>query len=151
MATIGSWAPPVKTPSLAPAATTTSSARALRIVCTATPATIRYTGRGGKGDRLQGGLGQDKLFGQEGNDFANAIDGQTNDFVDCGRGAKDVAAIDVTENDFDNFARNCERVYIGVGPFPLRSAAHSGTDLSSIDTLEEAEQAEADGLLKQIR
>lgn len=106
---------------------------------------------GGHGDRLQGGLGQDELFGQEGNDFVNAIDGQTNDFVNCGRGSKDVAGIDVANNDFDNLARNCERVYFGIGPFRLGGAADSGIDLSSIDTLEEAEQAEAEGLLKQMK
>lgn len=110
---------------------------------------------GGRGDRLQGGLGKDQLFGQKGNDFANAIDGQTNDFVDCGLGNRDVAGIDIKGEfeDIDRFARNCERVYVGFGPFPLSrtATAESGTDLSSIDTLQEAEQAEADGLLKQIK
>jgi Ca2+-binding RTX toxin-like protein len=109
---------------------------------------------GGRGDRLQGGLGQDKLFGQGGNDFANAIDGQANDSINCGRGSKDVAGVDFLNFGarVDNFAQNCERVYVGVGPFPVRGASSdSGIDLSSIDTAEEAEAAEADGLLKQIR
>ena len=53
-------------------------------------------------------------------------------------------------------AENCEFVYVGRGPFPngpFDPAARggSGTDLSAIDTRAEAEQAEADGLLKQIR
>ncbi|MBA2617679.1 MAG: hypothetical protein H0U91_05850 [Rubrobacter sp.] len=134
--------------------------------------------RGGNGgDRLQGGLGPDDLFGQNGNDFVNAIDGQTNDFVDCGDGEFDVAGIDVegfggpegdvegfgvSPSDTDIFALNCEAVYLGIGPIstgpigepgPIGGEARSGpgTDLSAIDTLEEAEQAEADGLLRQIR
>lgn len=118
---------------------------------------------GGKGnDRLQTGLGRDALFGDGGNDFVNAIDGQTNDFVDCGNGEFDVAGIDVEGfmgpgGDADIIVPNCEAVYIGIGPIgepgPLSGEARSGpgTDLSAIDTLEEAEQAEADGLLKQIK
>ena len=49
---------------------------------------------GNGGDRIQGGLAGDDLFGQTGNDFVNAIDGQTNDFVDCGEGEFDIAGID---------------------------------------------------------
>ena len=119
---------------------------------------------GGKGDdRLQVGLGQDLLFGDAGGDFANAIDGQTNDFVDCGGGEGDAAGIDADffsgSEETDAFAPNCEEVYVGIGPFPSGGAgpagaearSSSGTDLSAIDTVEEAERAEADGLLRQIR
>ncbi len=106
---------------------------------------------GGRGDDLQGGLGEDELFGQEGNDFANAIDGQTNDRVNCGKGAEDVAGIDGFAAG-DQFAQNCEFLYVAT---PTAGAAEagsgSGTDLSAIDTVEEAEAAEAEGLLKQIR
>ena len=110
---------------------------------------------GGKSDTLQGGLGKDELFGQEGFDFANAIDGQTNDRVNCGRGF-DVAAIDDFEIAFgepgapaDQVSQNCEVLYVGV--VIGNQAAASSVDLSAIDTREEAEAAEADGLLKQIR
>jgi Ca2+-binding RTX toxin-like protein len=108
---------------------------------------------GDQGDRLQAGTGQDDLFGQQGNDFVNAIDGQFNDSVDCGEGENDVAAVDgvIFGGDGDEFAPNCERLYFGVpgGVSTARGAA--GTDLSTIDTLEEAERAEAEGLLRQIR
>jgi Ca2+-binding RTX toxin-like protein len=116
---------------------------------------------GGNGnDRLQVGTGQDELFGQGGFDFVNAIDLQTNDRVDCGPG-DDIAGIDdftifipVEEADF--VAPNCEILYVGVpdfviGPASAAARGESGTDLSAIDTRAEAEQAEADGLLKQIR
>jgi Ca2+-binding RTX toxin-like protein len=110
---------------------------------------------GGKSDTLQGGLGKDELFGQEGSDFANALDGQANDRVNCGRGF-DVAAIDDFEFAFndpgapaDQVSQNCELLYVGVVQFDNRAA--SSVDLSAIDTREEAEAAEADGLLKQIR
>ena len=113
---------------------------------------------GGEADWLQGGLGDDDLFGQGGNDFANAIDGQTNDRVDCGKGAEDVAGIDAPTGALDPsdpFADNCEFLYFAVGPVPIKPegarAASSGTDLSAIDTREEAEAAEAEGLLEQIR
>ena len=122
---------------------------------------------GGKGaDQLQAGLGQDELFGNSGNDFANAIDGQYNDRVDCGRGEEDVTAIDRGQGEGSRrepVAENCEFVYVGRGPFPTGPFAfdpaaldESGTDLSAIDlsdidTRAEAEQAETDGLLKQIR
>ncbi len=110
---------------------------------------------GGKGDQLQGGLGKDELFGQEGFDIANALDGQANDRVNCGRGF-DVAAIDDFEIAFqdpgapaDQVSQNCELLYVGV--VIGNQAAASSVDLSAIDTREEAEAAEADGLLKQIR
>jgi hemolysin type calcium-binding protein len=111
---------------------------------------------GGKSDTLQGGLGQDELFGQQGSDFANALDGQANDRVNCGRGF-DVAAIDDFEIAFgepgapaDQVSQNCELLYVGVVIFDGPAAA-SSVDLSAIDTREEAEAAEADGLLKQVR
>ena len=108
---------------------------------------------GGKGDRLQSGQGQDELFGQEGSDFANAIDGQGNDRVNCGKG-NDLAGIDTMFG--DQVSANCESVYIGIGPLPneplgAEAGSGSGTVLSAIDTLEEAEAAEAKGLLRQIR
>ncbi len=123
---------------------------------------------GGKGDdRLQSGLGQDELFGGPGDDFANAIDRQLNDRIDCGTG-EDVAGIDeddttTPQGGEDIFAPNCEMVYIAFGPvlpgpgqpptdFAIEEArGESGTDLSAIDTVKEAEQAEAAGLLRQIR
>ena len=110
---------------------------------------------GGKSDTLQGGLGKDELFGQEGFDIANALDGQANDRVNCGRGF-DVAAIDDFEIAFqdpgapaDQVSQNCEVLYVGV--VIGNQAAASSVDLSAIDTREEAEAAEADGLLKQIK
>ena len=111
---------------------------------------------GGKGDRLQGGLGRDDLFGQQGNDFANAIDGQVNDRVNCGRGANDIAGIDDFDFAFgsggaDQVAQNCEFLYVPVPIFDPNARAASSSDLSAIDTVEEAEAAEAEGLLKQIR
>ncbi len=124
---------------------------------------------GGKGDdRLQSGLGRDELFGGPGDDFANAIDRQFNDRIDCGPGDEDVAGIDeddttTPQGGEDEFAPNCEKVYIAFGPvFPgpgqpptdfaiEETRGESGTDLSAIDTVKEAEQAEADGLLRQIR
>lgn len=114
---------------------------------------------GGDGrDRLQGGTGQDDLFGQQGNDFVNAIDLQPNDLVDCGQGDMDVAGIDafgifIPVEQTDEVAPNCELLYVGIpfGPVSQESRAGSGPDLSSIDTRAEAEQAEADGLLRQIR
>ena len=115
---------------------------------------------GGKGDdRLQVGLGQDDLFGDAGDDFANAIDGQTNDRVDCGPGVEDVAGVDLLAGVVDRFSANCEFVYYGSTrppsppppPFGATARGESGTDLSAIDTHAEAEQAEADGLLRQIR
>ena len=124
---------------------------------------------GGKGDdRLQSGLGRDELFGGKGDDFANAIDGQLNDRIDCGPGDEDVAGIDEADTTTpqggeDEFAPNCEKVYIAFGPvnpgpgqpptdFAVEEArGESGTDLSAIDTVKEAEQAEAAGLLRQIR
>ena len=112
-------------------------------------------GGGGRSDLLQGGLGQDDLFGQKGFDFANALDGQANDRVDCGRGF-DVAAIDDFEFAFgepgapaDQVSQNCELLYVGVVQFDNRAASSSA--LLSIDTREEAEAAEADGLLEQVR
>ena len=116
---------------------------------------------GDKGDRIQGGTGQDDLFGQTGNDFVNAIDLQPNDRVDCGEGEFDIAGID----DFtifspfemaDEVAPNCEVLYVGVptgngGPASKGTPSDSGTNLSAIDTRAEAEQAAADGLLRQIR
>jgi Ca2+-binding RTX toxin-like protein len=114
---------------------------------------------GGDGrDRLQGGTGQDDLFGQQGNDFVNAIDLQPNDLVDCGQGDMDVAGIDafgifIPVDETDEVAPNCELLYVGIalGPVSLESRDGSGPNLSSIDTRAEAEQAEADGLLRQIR
>jgi hypothetical protein len=119
---------------------------------------------GGKGnDRLQSGLGQDELFGAAGSDFVNAIDGQYNDVVDCGSGDGDVAGIDIElfegSQRADQFSENCEFVYVGIGPIPggifgpasMESRGASSTDLQSIDTRAEAEAAEAEGLLKQIR
>ncbi len=105
------------------------------------------------------GLGQDELFGD---DFANAIDGQTDDRLDCGPGAEDVAGIDdfsifipVAEADF--VAPDCELLYVGVPDFVIGPAGEeeardeSGANLSAIGTRAEAERAEADGLLRQIR
>jgi hypothetical protein len=115
---------------------------------------------GGKGaDRLQAGLGQDDLFGDAGDDFANAIDGQTNDRIDCGPGAGDVAGVDLMAGVVDRFSASCEFVYYGSTrpppppppPFAPTARGGSGTDLSAIDTRAEAEQAEEDGLLRQIR
>ena len=110
---------------------------------------------GDQGDRLQAGMGQDDLFGQQGNDFVNAIDLQTNDRVDCGPGDDDIAGIDdlffVPDGGADLVAPNCEQSYVGV-PGGIPSAQNgAGPDLSSIDTRAEAEQAEVDGLLRQIR
>jgi len=111
-------------------------------------------------DRLQVGLGRDEVFGQGGNDFVNAIDLQTNDRVDY-RPGDDIAGIDdfsivipVAEADF--VAPNRELLYVGVpnfviGPAGAAARGESGTDPSAIDTRAEAEQAETDGLLKQIR
>lgn len=103
---------------------------------------------GGDGrDRLQGGTGQDALFGQQGNDL-----------VDCGQGDMDVAGIDafgifIPVEATDEVAPNCELLYVGIpfGPVSQESRAGSGPDLSSFDARAEAEQAEADGLLRQIR
>lgn len=113
---------------------------------------------GGKGDdRLQSGLGQDELFGQQGNDFVNVIDGQPNDFVDCGSGEFDVAGVDAfffgEDSESDEISPNCDAIYAGVPIWWMVGTERSGPgmDLSAIDTLKEAEQAEADGLLKQIR
>jgi hypothetical protein len=113
---------------------------------------------GPQGDRIQGGTGQDDLFGQQGNDFVNAIDLQTNDSVDCGEGDFDVAGIDggFFQEDTDEVAPNCELLYVRVpiGPgVPLSTEARGGDgpDLSSIDTRQETERAEAEGLLTQIR
>ena len=107
-------------------------------------------GKGGQ-DRLFGDSGDDELFGQEGNDFANAIDGQANDRVNCGRGANDIAGIDGFAAG-DRVAQNCEFLYVAT---PTAGAADAesgpGADLSAIDTVEEAEAAEAEGLLKQVR
>ena len=109
---------------------------------------------GDQGDRLQAGMGQDDLFGQQGNDFVNVIDLQTNGRVDCGPG-DDIVGIDdlffVPDGGADFVAPNCESLYVGVlGSIPLAQGG-AGPDLSSIDTRAEAEQAEADGLLRQIR
>jgi hypothetical protein len=114
---------------------------------------------GGQGDRLQSGLGQDRLYGQEGNDFANAIDMQVNDRINCGTGNRDVAGFD--DRDFifgngneDQVAQNCEFWYVapgGVIPANSTEASDSNMDLSNIDTVEEAEAAEAAGLLKQVK
>lgn len=59
----------------------------------------------------------------------------------------------------DFVAPNCEVLYVGVpmdnggttGPVGAASREQSGADLSAIDTRAEAERAEADGLLRQIR
>lgn len=108
---------------------------------------------GNQGDRLQAGMGQDDLYGQTGSDFLNAIDGQTNDLVDCGEGEFDVAAIDgfLFSEDADEVAPNCEMLYVGVPIGGPSARGEASTDLSAIDTPEEAAQAEADGLLRQIR
>ena len=109
---------------------------------------------GGDGrDRLQGGLGQDELYGQAGNDFVNAIDGQVNDFVDCGEGENDVAGIDgfFFGQDSDQIAENCENLYLAIPGGVGVQVGGDTADLSYIDTVEEAEKAEADGLLRQIR
>ncbi len=118
---------------------------------------------GDQGDRIQGGTGQDDLFGRAGNDFVNAIDLQPNDRVDCGEGEFDIAGIDdfsffFPVEEADEVAPNCEVLYVGtfdfggtIGPVGAESRDDSGTDLSAIDTRAEAEQAEADGLLRQIR
>jgi hypothetical protein len=119
---------------------------------------------GERSDRIQGGLGEDDLFGQSGNDFVNAIDGQTNDLVDCGEGGNDIAGIDAFSifapvEEADEVAPNCESLYVGIpvgsggpiGSLGAESRGDSGPDLPDIDTREEAERAEADGLLRQIR
>jgi hypothetical protein len=120
---------------------------------------------GGKGDdRLQSGLGQDVLFGDSGSDFVNAIDGQYNDVVDCGEGDGDVAAADIDlfsegSGRADQFSENCEFLYVGIGPIPggifgpasVESRGASSTNLQGIDTRAEAEAAEAEGMLKQIK
>ncbi len=108
------------------------------------------------------GLGQNELFGDVGDDFVNAFDGQTNDRVDCGEGEFDVDGID----DFtifsllervDEVAPSCEVLYVDVpiigngGLSSEGTRSDSGTNLSAIDTRAEAERAEADGLLRQIR
>ncbi len=114
---------------------------------------------GGSNDRLQGGLGRDYLSGQLGNDFVNVIDGQANDRALCGPGPRDLAGIDDfdfrpdTRNNQDFFAISCEFVYVATGPFPNPKGPSSrdASDLASIDTRAEAEEAEAAGLLRQLR
>jgi Ca2+-binding RTX toxin-like protein len=117
--------------------------------------------RGGNGaDRLHAGLGNDRLLGQDGKDFANAIDKQVNDVVICGPGKQDVAGFDDRDDLFgsgneDRVSESCEFWYVAfggvIGPVSSARASDSAIDLSSIDTHEEAEQAEAAGLLKQVK
>jgi hypothetical protein len=114
-----------------------------------------YGGRAS--DRLQSGLGQDDLFGQKGNDFANVIDGQPNDTVDCGGGDNDLAGIDVFPPlgpGEDQVSDNCEVLYIAIPDCPCPNAQRSSADsvarLSEITTLKEAERAVEAGLLKKI-
>ena len=114
---------------------------------------------GGGDDDVFGRGGADRLFGDAGDDFANAIDGQTNDRIDCGPGAGDVAGVDLMAGIVDRFSASCEFVYYGgtrppsppPPPFAPTAQGGSDTDLSAIDTRAEAEQAEADGFLMQIR
>ncbi|MGB3635513.1 MAG: hypothetical protein WA982_15835 [Rubrobacteraceae bacterium] len=62
---------------------------------------------GGPGkDELYGGPGYDVLLGGGGDDFVEARDGKE-DYVDCGKGSKDVASVDVE----DHVSAGCERVY----------------------------------------
>lgn len=64
--------------------------------------------RGGKGnDRIFGGAGIDILLAGRGNDVIRARDGKR-DVVDCGRGKKDRAIVDV----LDRVAANCEKVVL---------------------------------------
>jgi hypothetical protein len=110
---------------------------------------------GDQGDRLQGGLGRDDLFGQRGNDFVNAIDGQANDSVDCGKGANDVAGVDdlfQVGGGADNVSEDCETLYIPILTCPCPDARSSGTgaDLSEISSVKEAEKALDDGLLRKV-
>lgn len=111
---------------------------------------------GDRGDALQGGLGADDLFGQKGRDFVNAIDGQANDSVDCGPGF-DVAGFDdlsqVNRGADDVDLESCEIVYVPViGGFPTSQSLESGsqTALRNITTVEQAEQAVDDGLLRKV-
>ena len=108
---------------------------------------------GGKGgDALQSGLGQDDLFGQEGNDFVNAIDGQANDSVNCGRGADDVGGVDFLARGGD-ISENCEALYVPILFCPCPSAKRSAdavADLSGISSVKEAERAVQAGLLKKV-
>jgi hypothetical protein len=108
---------------------------------------------GGKGnDNLQSGLGKDDLSGQRGSDFVNAIDGQANDTVDCGRG-NDLAGIDdlfQVGGGADNFSEDCETLYVPIIDCPCPDARSSRTDLSNITSVKQAEQAVDEGLLKKI-
>ncbi len=64
--------------------------------------------RGGRGrDRIFGGSGADILLGGRGNDTIRARDGKF-DVVNCGRGKKDKAIVDL----LDAVADNCERVLL---------------------------------------
>lgn len=112
---------------------------------------------GGKGDdRLQSGLGKDDLSGGRGNDFVNAIDGVPNDTVSCGRGANDVAGVDIFSlqegSGADTVSENCEIAYVPIVICPCTEARSSGTvvDLSKITSVKEAEQAVDEGLLKKV-
>jgi hypothetical protein len=110
---------------------------------------------GGKGgDALQSGLGKDDLFGQRGRDFVNAIDGQANDSVDCGRG-EDLAGIDMLSQvggGDDDVSEDCETLYVPILTCPCPDARSAGTraDLSNITSVKEAEQAVDDGLLRKV-
>lgn len=114
---------------------------------------------GGKaGDRLQSGLGRDDLFGQKGNDFANAIDGQGNDSVDCGPGDNDIAGVDFLSLQEgpggDNVSDDCEVLYVAFltcrCPGGQRSAADAVAEFSQISSVKEAEKAVEAGLLRKV-
>ena len=50
---------------------------------------------GGSGkDRLVGRAGRDRLYGDSGSDKIDAVDGERDRVIDCGRGSRDVAIVD---------------------------------------------------------
>lgn len=61
---------------------------------------------GSKRDRIFGGAGKDKLMGQAGRDRINSAGDNTRDIVNCGKGKKDRAVVEV----IDKVSRNCEKV-----------------------------------------
>ena len=50
-----------------------------------------------------GEIGRDTMRGGDGNDFVDAIDGFSDEVVDCGPGSADVAQVDVEDE-----ATHCE-------------------------------------------
>jgi Ca2+-binding RTX toxin-like protein len=63
---------------------------------------------GAGNDRIDGGFGEDDLFGGGGNDTISAADGRV-DLVDCGEG-DDTAYVDK----LDDPVVNCENVFVAV-------------------------------------